>query len=120
MRMSTRPETRLPARQPVLMSAGIILAVALMLVFILRDVLTTGSLPGAESRSLYSSEVYTRSVLATGELPYWNPFYFGGTSLLILVGVALNTTQQIQSYLLTQKYDAFMRGAKIRSRRVQY
>ncbi len=49
------------------------------------------------------------------------PFYFGGTSLLILVGVALNTTQQIQSYLLTQKYEGFMRGAKIRSnRRVQY
>lgn len=48
------------------------------------------------------------------------PFYFGGTSLLILVGVALNTTQQIQSYLLTQKYEGFMRGAKLRSRRVQY
>jgi preprotein translocase subunit SecY len=48
------------------------------------------------------------------------PFYFGGTSLLILVGVALNTTQQIQSYMLTQKYDSFMRGAKMRSRRVQY
>lgn len=48
------------------------------------------------------------------------PFYFGGTSLLILVGVALNTTQQIQSYLLTQKYDSFMRGAKMRTRRVQY
>ncbi len=48
------------------------------------------------------------------------PFYFGGTSLLILVGVALNTTQQIQSYLLTQKYESFMRGAKVRSRRVTY
>lgn len=48
------------------------------------------------------------------------PFYFGGTSLLILVGVALNTTQQIQSHLLTQKYESFMRGAKLRSRRVQY
>jgi preprotein translocase subunit SecY len=48
------------------------------------------------------------------------PFYFGGTSLLILVGVALNTTQQIQSYLLTQKYESFMKGAKLRSRRVQY
>lgn len=48
------------------------------------------------------------------------PFYFGGTSLLILVGVALNTTQQIQSYMLTQKYESFMRGAKIRSRRIQY
>lgn len=48
------------------------------------------------------------------------PFYFGGTSLLILVGVALDTSQQIQSYLLTQKYEGFLKGAKIRSRRVQY
>ena len=48
------------------------------------------------------------------------PFYFGGTSLLILVGVALNTTTQIQSYLLTQKYEGILRGAKLRGRRVQY
>ena len=48
------------------------------------------------------------------------PFYFGGTSLLILVGVALDTSQQIQSHMISQKYDSFMRGAKIRSRRVQY
>jgi preprotein translocase subunit SecY len=48
------------------------------------------------------------------------PFYFGGTSVLILVGVALDTSQQIQSYLISQKYEGFMRGAKIRSRRVQY
>jgi preprotein translocase subunit SecY len=48
------------------------------------------------------------------------PFYFGGTSLLILVGVALDTTQQIQSHLLNQKYEGFLKGAKIRSRRVQY
>ncbi|GIL18002.1 MAG: protein translocase subunit SecY [Oligoflexia bacterium] len=48
------------------------------------------------------------------------PFYFGGTSLLILVGVALDTSQQIQSYMINQKYDGFLKGAKIRSRRVQY
>jgi preprotein translocase subunit SecY len=48
------------------------------------------------------------------------PFYFGGTSLLILVGVALDTAQQVQSYVLTQKYESFMKGAKIRSRRVQF
>jgi preprotein translocase subunit SecY len=48
------------------------------------------------------------------------PFYFGGTSLIILVGVALDTTQQIQSHLISQKYESFMRGSKIRSRRVQY
>ncbi len=48
------------------------------------------------------------------------PFYFGGTSLLILVGVALDTSQQIQSHLLTQKYEGILKGAKIRSRRVQF
>lgn len=48
------------------------------------------------------------------------PFYFGGTSLLILVGVALDTSQQIQSHLLSQKYDSFLKGVKIRSRRVQF
>jgi preprotein translocase subunit SecY len=48
------------------------------------------------------------------------PFYFGGTSLLILVGVALDTSQQIQSHLISQKYEGFLKGAKIRSRRVQY
>lgn len=48
------------------------------------------------------------------------PFYFGGTSLLILVGVALDTSQQIQSHLITQKYEGFLKGTKIKSRRVQF
>ena len=48
------------------------------------------------------------------------PFYFGGTSLLILVGVALDTTQQIQSHLLSAKYEGFVRGVRVKSRRVQY
>ncbi len=48
------------------------------------------------------------------------PFRFGGTSLLILVGVALDTTQRIQSYLITQKYEGLMKGVKVKSRRVQY
>ncbi|MCE3009315.1 MAG: preprotein translocase subunit SecY [Proteobacteria bacterium] len=48
------------------------------------------------------------------------PFYFGGTSLLILVGVALDTTQQIQSHLISQKYEGLLKGTKIRSRRVQF
>lgn len=48
------------------------------------------------------------------------PFYFGGTSLLILVGVAMDTSQQIQSHLLTARYEGMMKGAKVRGRRVQY
>ncbi len=45
------------------------------------------------------------------------PFYFGGTTILILVGVALDTSQQIQSYILTAKYDGILKGVKIQSRR---
>ena len=48
------------------------------------------------------------------------PFYFGGTSLLILVGVALDTTQRIQSHLLSAKYEGLVRGVRVKSRRVQY
>ncbi len=47
-------------------------------------------------------------------------FSFGGTSLLILVGVALDTSQQIQSHLLTSKYEGMLKGVKMKSRRVQY
>lgn len=48
------------------------------------------------------------------------PFSFGGTGLLILVGVALDTTQQIQSHLLSAKYEGFVKGVRVKSRRVQY
>ncbi|MEN9281753.1 MAG: Preprotein translocase subunit SecY [Bacteroidota bacterium] len=42
--------------------------------------------------------------------------FFGGTSLLIVVGVALDTLQQIESYLLMRHYDGFMKTGKIRGR----
>ncbi len=45
------------------------------------------------------------------------PFYFGGTGLLIVVGVALDTMQQIESHLLTRHYDGFMKKGKLRGRR---
>lgn len=45
------------------------------------------------------------------------PFFFGGTSVLILVGVALDTVAQIESYLLTRNYEGFVRGARIRGRK---
>ena len=37
------------------------------------------------------------------------PFYFGGTALLIVVGVAMDTTNQIESHMLTRHYDGFMK-----------
>lgn len=44
-------------------------------------------------------------------------FYFGGTSLLILVGVAMDTVQQIESQLIMRHYDGFLRKGRIRGRR---
>ncbi len=42
--------------------------------------------------------------------------FFGGTSLLILVGVILDTTKQIESHLLMKRYDGFMKRGKLRGR----
>ena len=45
-------------------------------------------------------------------------FYFGGTSLLIVVGVAMDTVQQVESQLIMRHYDGFMKSGKIKGRRV--
>lgn len=46
------------------------------------------------------------------------PFYFGGTALLIVVGVAIDTIQQIESHMLTRHYEGFLKkgGSKMKSR----
>ena len=49
-------------------------------------------------------------------LKYNVPFYFGGTSLLILVGVVLDTLQQIESYLLMRHYDGLMKTGRVTGR----
>jgi preprotein translocase subunit SecY len=55
-------------------------------------------------------------------LPVWLadminvPFRFGGTSLLIVVGVALDTMAQMQQHLLLRKYDGFMKKGRVRFR----
>jgi len=45
------------------------------------------------------------------------PFYFGGTSLLIVIGVSLDTMSQIESHLITRQYDGLLKTGRIRSRR---
>jgi preprotein translocase subunit SecY len=45
------------------------------------------------------------------------PFYFGGTSLLIVVGVALDTVSQIESHLVTRSYEGFLKKGKLRGRK---
>ena len=44
------------------------------------------------------------------------PVYFGGTSLLIIVGVALDTMKQIESHLLMRHYDGFMKKGRLKGR----
>ena len=43
--------------------------------------------------------------------------FLGGTSLLITVGVALDFVQRIESHMMMQAYEGFMKGGKIRGRR---
>jgi preprotein translocase subunit SecY len=44
------------------------------------------------------------------------PFYFGGTSVLILVGVALDTVAQIETFLISRNYEGFMKHARVKGR----
>jgi preprotein translocase subunit SecY len=65
--------------------------------------LTRITLPGAIFLALIS-------VLPDFLIQYFNvPFYFGGTSLLIVVGVALDTVRQMESHLLMRHYEGFLR-----------
>jgi len=45
------------------------------------------------------------------------PFYFGGTALLIVVGVAIDTVAQMESHMLTRHYEGFLKKGGIRGRR---
>jgi len=91
-----------------------------------------GFIPGirpGKRTSEYIDRVLTRITLPgaiffamIAVLPYFMmsgmgvQFYFGGTGLLIVVGVALDTLQQIESHLLMRHYDGFMKKGKIRGR----
>lgn len=44
-------------------------------------------------------------------------FYFGGTSLLIVIGVAMDTVQQVEAQLVMRHYDGFLKGSRIKGRR---
>ena len=45
------------------------------------------------------------------------PFYFGGTALLIVVGVGIDTISQIESHLVMRNYEGFMKQGRIKGRR---
>ncbi|MEM9998983.1 MAG: preprotein translocase subunit SecY [Bacteroidota bacterium] len=78
------------------------------------NILTRITLPG----SLFIGVVAILPAVAYqfGILPGFASF-FGGTSLLIMVGVALDTLQQVESHLLMRHYDGFMKSGRVRGRR---
>ena len=78
------------------------------------NILTKITLPGSIFLAIVAILPAFVSVFGvTGEFAQ----FFGGTSLLISVGVALDTLQQIESHLLMRHYDGFMKSGKIKGRR---
>lgn len=78
------------------------------------NILTRITLPGSIFLAIVAIlPVFVSNVLA---VPSLFASFFGGTSLLIIVGVALDTLQQIESYLLMRHYDGFMKSGKLRGR----
>ena len=47
---------------------------------------------------------------------YGVPFYFGGTSLMIIVSVTMDTVTQVQSHLLAHQYEGLIRKSKVKGR----
>jgi len=72
------------------------------------------------SRITFGGAIYLSLVCVLPEILYriFNvPFYFGGTGLLIVVGVALDTVTQVETHLVTRHYEGFLKKGKIRGRR---
>jgi len=78
------------------------------------NILTRITLPGSLFLSFVA--ILPAIVARMGVTPGFALFY-GGTSLLIIVGVALDTLQQIESHLMMRHYDGFMKSGKIKGKR---
>jgi preprotein translocase subunit SecY len=76
----------------------------------INRVLTRITLVGA----IYMSAVCVLPTLLAVKMNI--PFYFGGTALLICVGVGLDTIGQIEAHLVSRQYEGFVRGTRIRGR----
>jgi preprotein translocase subunit SecY len=65
--------------------------------------------------ALYVSAVCVLPTILIGQFNV--PFFFGGTSLLIVVGVGLDTASQIEAHLISRSYEGFMKGVTLKGRR---
>lgn len=72
------------------------------------------------TRITFGGAIYLAAVCILPDIlrGYFNvPFYFGGTSILIVVGVGLDTISQIESHLVTRSYEGFLKKGRIRGRK---
>jgi len=79
------------------------------------NILTRVTLPG--SFFLAFIAIFPYILMNIMDVGYDLASFFGGTSLLIIVGVALDTLQQIESHLMMRHYDGFLSKGKLRGRR---
>jgi preprotein translocase subunit SecY len=71
------------------------------------------------TRVTFAGAIYLAVVCVIPEILIYQaglPFFFGGTSLLIVVGVGLDTAQQIETHMITRNYEGFMRKGRLRGR----
>lgn len=71
------------------------------------------------TRITFAGSIYLAIVCVIPEILIYRiglPFYFGGTSLLIVVGVGLDTSQQIESHMLTRHYEGFLSKGRLKGR----
>lgn len=79
------------------------------------NILTRITLPGSIFLAIIA--IFPSFVTKFTNVSYSFASFYGGTSLLIVVGVALDTLQQVESHLLMRHYDGFLKSGKIRGRR---
>jgi preprotein translocase subunit SecY len=79
------------------------------------NILTRITLPGSIALAIVA--IFPYFLTKVSNVSYDFASFYGGTSLLIVVGVALDTLQQVESHLLMRHYDGFLKTGKIRGRR---
>ena len=89
-------------------------AIYLALVAVMPDLMITGFRADAVPVIGDSLDAMLPGFITNG---LGGTFYFGGTSLLIIVGVSMDTVQQVESQLIMRHYDGFMKKTRIRGRR---
>lgn len=71
------------------------------------------------TRVTFAGAIYLALIAIVPEILIYRfnvPFAFGGTSLLIVIGVAMDTAQQIETHMLTRNYEGFMKKGKLKGR----